>query len=92
MQVHYLASTRDLIAATAFVRYDADNGSRAGGGPGLDVPNGELVWAHQFRDWLGDVHLVAGLSFGRFALREYCGTNCTSTWPVFPLVDLWWRR
>lgn len=92
VQAHVVLRSTDLLAASAFLRYDVDTGSQAGTGPGMDVPAGELVWAHQFRDWLADVHLIVGMSFGRFGLRDYCGTACTSNWPVFPLVDLWWRR
>jgi hypothetical protein len=40
--------------------------------------------------WDG-VHLVAGVQFGQFLFGEVLGKP-TVDLPVFPTIDLWWRR
>lgn len=84
LEAHVLLQAQDLIVATTFFRYEIDGG--------MDRPLASVVWVHQFRRWLDGVHLAAGLSFGRFQLGEVVAGESAVELPVFPVLDLWWRR
>ncbi len=88
LEVHWLVRSEDLLMASAFFRREFSAG-------GWDTPIGTVVWVHQFRTWLDGVHLMAGASLGDFALGDLYSRvlgKQLASWPVFPIIDLWWRR
>ena len=80
VQLHYLLGDRDLLMASALERVDLTLGQR-------DPVTGTFAWVHGWNT----VHLVAGMSWGRFDFQPFMFVRGAHTWPVMPLLDLWWR-
>ncbi len=74
---HFLATQRDLLTLTVLQRATAD---------GLDRPLITAALVKQLRV-IFKMHLVLGVSYGRFPLRE----GPVSEVPVWPVIDAWWR-
>lgn len=84
LEVHFLIRPEDLLVATVFQRYAFTPGK-------LDKTIGSLVWVHPFKGFWDGAHLIAGLQFGQFLFGEVLGKPSVDL-PVFPTIDLWWRR
>lgn len=83
--VHLLGTSRDLFMGTVYLRYDFP-------GAEFDTPLGTFAWIHDVEKF-DSLHVVLGLSVGRFGVRSLTGSAGTEptelyAWPVF---DLWWR-
>jgi hypothetical protein len=83
-EAHVLLRPEDLLVATVFQRYAFSQAK-------FDTTIGSIVWVHQFKRLWDGVHLVAGVQFGQFLFGEVLGKP-TVDLPVFPTIDLWWRR
>lgn len=80
LQVHYLLGDRDLLMASALERVDLTIGQR-------DPVTGTFAWVHGWNT----VHLLVGMSVGRFDFQPFLFVRGAHTSPVMPLLDLWWR-
>lgn len=59
--------------------------SQTAGESVLRRPVAQLTYAHSF----GQLHLAVGFAVGEFRIAT--SFEETATWPVFPVIDLWWR-
>ncbi len=91
-EAHVLVRAEDLLIMTVFQRYAiGSTAARPDAAGVLDPTIGQVAWVHQFRRFWSGVHLVAGVQFGKFPLGDVLG-NSSLELPIFPTVDLWWRR
>ena len=86
---HFLASKRDLVTASAYLRRDIVAGT-------MDTP---VVTVAYIRDveMFEPLHIVIGLTSGDFSVRRVIGDEGVKlstdirSWPVLPVFDVWWR-
>lgn len=74
-----LANERNLV----MVRMVGDIGLNRGNG--FEIPTVTLLYAHEF----GRLRLAAGVAAGSFPLKGM--PKKFDVWPVYPLIDVWWR-
>ncbi len=82
--VHMLATPRNLVMLTAYLR--GVRGAEPGTLVGIDRPLVTLAWIQQLRV-IFNMHLVLSVSYGSFPLRG----GPVAELPVWPGVDAWWR-
>lgn len=80
---HVLLSPKDMLMATAYMRSSPGETS--------ERPLVTVAWIRQLRI-IFNMHLVLGVSYGTFPLRTNSDENAPATdFPVWPVVDAWWR-
>lgn len=74
-----LANERNLV----MVRMVGDVGLNRGNG--FEIPTVTLLYAHEF----GRLRLAAGVAAGSIPIKGM--PEKFDVWPVYPLIDVWWR-
>jgi hypothetical protein len=86
---HLLASKRDLLTASAYVRHDVAAGS-------MDTPVVTVAYVRDV-EMFEPLHVVIGLTSGNFSVRRVIGDQGAKLsteirrWPILPVIDVWWR-
>jgi hypothetical protein len=81
LALHWLVTPDDMLMllGQTFLNFEETE---------LDIlhrPTGQLMYAHSF----GNLSLAVGLALGHFPIK--IGAFEEIAWPVYPVVDLWWR-